>query len=67
MHRLQERAAVLTNRVTLEARAAEDEDERRFRREVASRPDGEQSEPVERSGRRPALGEIGTAAALGTE
>ena len=37
-HRLQERAAVLTHRITLEARAEEDADELRIRGEIPSRP-----------------------------
>ena len=37
-HRLQERAAVLTRRITLEARAEEDADELRIRGEVTRKP-----------------------------
>jgi hypothetical protein len=37
-HRRQERAAVLTRRITLEARAEEEADERRIRGEVGGRP-----------------------------
>jgi hypothetical protein len=37
-HRLQERAAVLTHRITLEARAEEDADELRIRGEVTRKP-----------------------------
>jgi len=65
VHRLQERAAVLTHRITLEARAAEDEDALRFRGEVRPKPEEEQPQPVDRSSSRPSLGDIATAAALG--
>jgi uncharacterized protein DUF4407 len=57
VHRLQERAGVLTNRITLEARAAKEADEARIRGgEVAHGPDEVQPEPVERSPRRQSLG-----------
>jgi hypothetical protein len=61
VHRLQERANVLTRRITLEARAAEDEDEIRIRGEVTRKPEEEQSGPVERSSRRPPLGGLAPA------
>jgi hypothetical protein len=51
-HRLQERAAVLTRRITLEARAEEDADELRIRGEVTREPHAEEPRPVERFGRR---------------
>jgi hypothetical protein len=50
-HRLQERAAVLTRRITLEARAQEDADELRIRGEITREP--EQPRPVAHPSRRP--------------
>ena len=57
VHRLQERAGVLTNRITLEARATREADESRIRGgEALQRAEEERSEPLERSSRRPSLG-----------
>jgi hypothetical protein len=64
VHRLQERATVLTKRITLEAREAERQDEVRIRGEVTKRPD-EQPLPVERSSRRPSLGGLAAAGQAG--
>jgi hypothetical protein len=55
VHRLQERAAVLTRRITLEARAQEDADELRIRGEISR----------ERPSRRAPLGGPVTATPLG--
>jgi hypothetical protein len=44
VHRLQERATVLTRRITLEARAQEDADERRIRGEISRNPELESDE-----------------------
>ena len=57
-HRLEERARVLTRRITLEARAEEDADELRLRGEITPRaePESEQPKPAER----PALGRPAT-------
>ena len=60
VHRLQERATVLTRRITLEARAQEAEDELRIRGEL---PD--EDAPAERTIRRPALSGPATAGSLG--
>jgi hypothetical protein len=54
-HRLQERATVLTRRISLEARATEDADELRLRGSVTPRP-AEEPGPAERASTRPALG-----------
>src|SRR5215471_17731457 len=54
VHRLQERANVLTRRITLEARAQEDADELRIRGEVSREPESDELRLNER--RRPALG-----------
>jgi Domain of unknown function (DUF4407) len=64
-HRLQERAAVLTRRITLEARAEEDADEVRIRGEVTREPAAEEPRPVEQSGRRSPLGRPAAAGPLG--
>jgi hypothetical protein len=67
VHRLQERANVLTRRITLEARAQEDADERRIRGE-SSRGldvDGESLEPRERPSPRPSFGGPATATPVG--
>ena len=64
-HRLQERAAVLTRRITLEARAQEDADEIRIRGEVKRRPVPEESKPVQRADRRSRLGGPAAAGPLG--
>ncbi len=67
VHRLQERATVLTRRITLEAQAQLDADERRIRGEVSSEPDLESDElrTNERPSRRPSLGRPATATPLG--
>jgi hypothetical protein len=64
-HRLQERAAVLTRRIALEARAEEDADELRIRGEVTREPAAEKPEPVERSSRRVPVGGPAAAGPLG--
>ena len=67
VHRLQQRAAVLTRRITLEAQAEQDADERRIRGEVSREPELETDELTlnERSSRRPSLGRPATATPLG--
>ena len=67
VHRLQERANVLTRRITLEARAQEDADELRIRGEISRASGGESDEsgPSERAGRRPAFGAPAAATTLG--
>jgi hypothetical protein len=50
-HRLQERAAVLTRRITLEARAEEEADELRIRGEVTRKPEPEGRRPASPVGR----------------
>jgi hypothetical protein len=60
-HRLEERARVLTRRITLEARAEEDADQLRIRGEVTREPTSEEPTPAERSTRRPSLGGPATA------
>jgi hypothetical protein len=60
VHRLQERANVLTRRITLESRAQQDADELRIRGEISLRSD--QLGPNELPGRRPPLGGPATAA-----
>ena len=64
-HRLHERAAVLTRRITLEARAQEDADELRIRGEVKPRSAPEESKPVQRPDRRSRLGGPAAAGPLG--
>ena len=64
-HRLQERAAVLTRRITLEARAEEDADELRIRGTVTREAAVEEPRPVELPGRRPRLGGPAPAGPLG--
>jgi hypothetical protein len=66
VHRLQERANVLTRRITLEARAQEDADELRIRGDVSRDADFESDELglSERRSRRPSLGGPATAAPL---
>jgi Domain of unknown function (DUF4407) len=59
-HRLQERAAVLTRRITLEARAEEDDDELRIRGRVTREPVTEEPGQAERSIRRSPLGRPAT-------
>jgi uncharacterized protein DUF4407 len=63
VHRLQERANVLTRRITLESRAQQDADELRIRGEISHESD--QLGPNELPGRRPPLGGPATAAPLG--
>jgi uncharacterized protein YlxW (UPF0749 family) len=67
VHRLQERATVLTRRITLEARAQEDADELRIRGEVSREPEPEGTELRlhERPSRRPPLSGPATASPLG--
>jgi hypothetical protein len=65
VHRLEERARVLTRRITLEARAEEDADELRIRGEAAREPGPEDGKTVERSSRRSPLGGPAAAAPLG--
>jgi hypothetical protein len=57
-HRLEERAAVLTRRITLEARAEEDADELRIRGEITPREQPAEPEPkaAQRSRPRSPLG-----------
>jgi hypothetical protein len=51
-HRLEQRAAVLTHRITLEARAAEEADELRIRGEILPKPEpGEPRAPAKRARR----------------
>jgi len=67
VHRLQERANVLTRRITLEARAQEDADELRIRGEISRASGGESDEsgPSDRASRRPAFGAPAAATTLG--
>src|SRR5262249_38980402 len=65
VHRLQERANVLTRRITLEARAQEEEDELRIRGERVSDPETDERTTSERPSRRPALGGPAAAGSLG--
>jgi hypothetical protein len=67
VHRLQERATVLTRRITLEARAQEDADELRIRGQISREPELESDELRlnERPSRRPSLGGPATATPLG--
>jgi hypothetical protein len=53
---MQERANVLTRRITLEARAQEEADEIRIRGGLAPEPEPKAPRPQERSSRHPALG-----------
>jgi len=66
VHRLQERATVLTHRITLEARAQEDADELRIRGEISREPERETDELRlnDRPSSRPSLGGPATAAPL---
>jgi Domain of unknown function (DUF4407) len=64
-HRLEQRAAVLTRRITLEARAEEDADELRLRGEVTRRPEPEEPGRAGRSTRRAPLGGPAAAGPLG--
>jgi len=67
VHRLQERATVLTRRITLEARALEDADERRIRGETSLDPDLESDELRldEHLSSRASIGSPATATPLG--
>jgi len=67
VHRLQERANVLTRRITLEARAQEDADELRIRGEISREREDESNEVgmTERPSRRPSLGGPAAATPLG--
>ena len=67
VHRLQERANVLTRRITLESRALQDADELRLRGEISGEPELEsgQLRLSERAGGRPSLGGPATATPLG--
>jgi hypothetical protein len=67
VHRLQERATVLTRRITLEARAQEDADELRIRGEISPEPELESDELRlnELPSGRPSLGGPATATPLG--
>ncbi len=65
-HRLEERAAVLTNRITLEARAEERSDERRLGSGITTgTPVSDGPERAARSPRRPPLGGPAAAGPLG--
>jgi hypothetical protein len=67
VHRLQERATVLTHRITLESRAQQDADELRIRGEISREPEHESDELglKERPSRLPSLGGPATATPLG--
>jgi len=67
VHRLQQRANVLTRRITLEAQAQQDADELRIRGDVPRVSDVETDElgVNERPTRRPPLGGSATAIPLG--
>ena len=67
VHRMQERATVLTRRITLEARAQEEADEIRIRGELPPQPEPESTElrPHERPSRRTPLGSPATASPFG--
>ena len=67
VHRLQERATVLTRRITLEARAQEDADELRILGEISHAPELESDEfgSTERPRSRPSVGGPATATPLG--
>jgi hypothetical protein len=67
VHRLKERAAVLTRRITLESQAEQDADELRIRGELSHEPRVESDErrASERSTRRPPIGGPAAAAPLG--
>ena len=66
VHRLQERAVVLTRRITLQSRAQQDADELTIRGEISGDPEVESDELRlnERPSRRPSLGEPATATPL---
>jgi hypothetical protein len=67
VHRLQQRATVLTRRITLEAQAQQDADELRIRGEVSREPEFESNELGlnEHQSRRPPFGGPATASPLG--
>jgi hypothetical protein len=67
VHRLQQRATVLTRRITLEAQAQQDADELRIRGQVSREPEPESDalRLTERRGRRSSLGGPATAVPLG--
>ena len=67
VHRLQERATVLTRRITLDARAQEDADELRIRGEISREPElaDDELRLNERPSRRPSLSGPVTATPLG--
>jgi hypothetical protein len=67
VHRLQERATVLTRRITLESRAQQDADELRILGETSREPEPESDELRlnERPSRRPSVGGPATATPLG--
>jgi hypothetical protein len=67
VHRLQERATVLTRRITLEARAQEEADELRIRGEISREPEPENDDLGlnDHPSHRPSLGGPATAAPLG--
>jgi hypothetical protein len=67
VHRLQQRANVLTHRITLEAEAEQEADELRIRGGVSreAEPETDVPGPVERPARRPAIGGAATALPLG--
>ena len=67
VHRLQQRANVLTNRITLQARAQQEADELRIGGDVSREPDVESDELRldERQGRRPPFGGPATATPFG--
>ena len=64
-HRLQERASVLTRRITLQARAEEDADELRIRGTIERESAAEQPRPVDRPARQSRLAGPATAGPLG--
>jgi hypothetical protein len=64
-HRLEERAAVLTRRITLEARSEEEADELRIRGGITREPAAEEPRAVEQSGHRSRLGGPAAAGSLG--
>jgi hypothetical protein len=67
VHRLQERANVLTRRITLEARAQEEADELRIRGQISHDAQRESAELglTERASRRPSFGGPAAATTLG--
>ena len=67
VHRLQQRANVLTRRITLQAQAQQDADELRIRGEISREPELETDELRlnDRPGRRPPIGGSATAVPIG--